>query len=782
MAIFRLDSASSDSARPNPSVFRLVAAILIFAVPIMAGLITFSSLVRDNVGGVDGLRGVSSVAVSSDGQNIYAVGKLEDALAVFSRDSIDGSLQFLEVHRDGVDGVTGMRVPSAVTVSPDGRHVYVVTEVDDSLAVFQRNPGTGLLSFAEIYQDDVGGIFGLNGANAVAVTPDDKYVLVTGFNEDTLAIFVRQATSDELAFVDVEQDSVGLTEMLGPVSVSVSPDSSNVYVSAKLDDHISVFTEDPTRDGFVFVEKMLTGLMPTDVALDSLGENAYITGRDWLQVARRNSTSGRITPTWLFEDGLHGADGLNEASGVAVTPTGDFTVVTGEGEHAVALFTRDRSDGYLEFDSVYRDGVDGVDGIAYPEDLAVSPDSQFLYVAGSGDDALAVFRLPDTTSITLSIDDVTVSEGDSDTVDAVFTVSLSPSSGLEVTVDYATADGTATAGSDYVATFGTLTFGAWMTTRNVTVTVNSDMLDELDETFLVNLSNPANATLLDGQGQGTITDDDTAPTLSIDNATVTEGDFGTVDAVFTVSLSAASGQEVTVDYATANGTATAGSDYVTTSGTLTFPAGTTTQNVTVPVNGDTLDELDETFLVNLSNPSNATISDGQGQGTIIDDERPLIVVKKQVIPEGDPAVFTFTGDVAGVIGGGQLLLLNPTPGTYTSTEVVPSGWTLLKCECDDTDSVADIGTATATIELGAGESVICVFTNCAESVASTLDLSGVTVSTTEMYEACDTLTADTFIIESTGDVAFRAGSRIVLGNGFFVATGGEFTAEIVGEP
>ena len=169
--------------------------------------------------------------------------------------------------------------------------------------------------------------------------------------------------------------------------------------------------------------------------------------------------------------------------------------------------------------------------------------------------------------------------------------STSPS-GETITVDYATADGSAAAGSDYVATSGPLTFTAGATTRNVTVTVNGDTLDELDETFFVNLSNPSNATISDDQGQGTVTDDDATPTLSIDDVTVTEGNSGTVDAVFTVSLSTASGQEVTVDYATADGTAAAGTDYAAASGTLTFPAGTTTRNVTVAVNGDTVDELE----------------------------------------------------------------------------------------------------------------------------------------------------------------------------------------------
>src|SRR5206468_2292528 len=111
------------------------------------------------------------------------------------------------------------------------------------------------------------------------------------------------------------------------------------------------------------------------------------------------------------------------------------------------------------------------------------------------------------------------------------------------------------------------------------------------------------------------------PMLAVNDVTVTEGDSGTVNATFTVSLSAASGQTVTVQAATANGTATAPADYTAVGlTTLTFAPGQTSQSLTVLVNGDTLDEADETFLVNLSNPSNASISDGQGVGTITDDD------------------------------------------------------------------------------------------------------------------------------------------------------------------
>ncbi|HEX8143239.1 MAG TPA: Calx-beta domain-containing protein [Pyrinomonadaceae bacterium] len=255
----------------------------------------------------------------------------------------------------------------------------------------------------------------------------------------------------------------------------------------------------------------------------------------------------------------------------------------------------------------------------------------------------------DDNAPTLSIDDVTVTEGNAGTVNAAFTVTLSAQSGKTVTVDYATADSTATAPADYqAATTTTLTFNPGTVIQTINVTVKGDTLDELNETFFVNLTNPVNATITDAQGQGTITDDDATPSLSIDDVTVTEGNSGTNTATFTVTLSAASGQTVTVDYATADGTATAPADYVAvTTTTLTFTPGTPTRTLTVTYKGDTLDEPDETFFVNLTNASNATISDAQGQGTITDDDAtPSLSINDVPVTEGNSgttnAVFTVT--------------------------------------------------------------------------------------------------------------------------------------------
>ena len=107
------------------------------------------------------------------------------------------------------------------------------------------------------------------------------------------------------------------------------------------------------------------------------------------------------------------------------------------------------------------------------------------------------------------------------------------------------------------------------------------------------------------------------PAVSINDVSIVEGNAGTINAVFTVALSSASAQTITVNYSTVNGTAAAGSDYVAQSGTVTFSAGQTTKTIAVLVMGDTVVEPNETFFVNLTSASNAVIADGQGAGTII---------------------------------------------------------------------------------------------------------------------------------------------------------------------
>ena len=398
----------------------------------------------------------------------------------------------------------------------------------------------------------------------------------------------------------------------------------------------------------------------------------------------------------------------------------------------------------------------------------------FSVAAGGAPRTITVTYPSVAIAPSVSVTGVTVVEGNAGNVNAVFQVSLSAAYTAPVTVNYATANGTATAGADYVAASGPVeTFAPGQTIKQVTVQVIGDLLVEPNETFTVTLSNPTNAALGTSVATGTITNDDVLPVavgdsystpfgttldvpapgvlandtggaaktatvvatvahgtlllgangsvtytptagysgpdsftyqvadgsgtgnivtvsitvgapppgLSITGVTVAEGNNGTVNAVFLVSLSAAQASPVTVNYATANGTATAGADYVAASGPVeTFAPGQTLKQVTVQVIGDILDEPNETFTVTLSAATNAVLGTSVATGTITDDDvLPVAVGDSYSTPFGTtlnvPAPGVLANDTGGAktatvvasVAHGTLLLGANGSVTYTPT-------------------------------------------------------------------------------------------------------------------
>ncbi|MBU3078754.1 Calx-beta domain-containing protein [Sphingomonas quercus] len=226
------------------------------------------------------------------------------------------------------------------------------------------------------------------------------------------------------------------------------------------------------------------------------------------------------------------------------------------------------------------------------------------------------------TPIKIKVDDAApVAEGDTGDSTITFTVTRSGGAGA-FSVDYATADGSAHAGSDYVATAGTLIFAAGQTEAHVLVAITGDTVVEPDESFVISLGNATGgATIAQARAQGVIVNDDQAATnVAISDTAVTEGDDGQTFATFTVTRT---GDAVpfSVDFATADGTAHAGSDYVARNGTLSFAADETVKTITVAVQGDHAGEGAESFSVNLANATgNVGITDTTGVGTILDSD------------------------------------------------------------------------------------------------------------------------------------------------------------------
>ena len=224
----------------------------------------------------------------------------------------------------------------------------------------------------------------------------------------------------------------------------------------------------------------------------------------------------------------------------------------------------------------------------------------------------------------VSVADASATEGTDGTI--VFEVTLNARDDCEtVTVDWATADGTATAGEDYTAANGTLTFGPGETSKMVSVVILDDTAEDSGETLTLQLSNASGVTLADAKATGTISDEESL-TLSVSDASATEG----ASLEFTVWLSEASAQPVTVQYATSGVTAQSGTDFTAASGTLTFAANETSKTVSVATTADAADEDNETFTLTLSSPTNAVLGDATATGTIVNDDEPEDTVSPTV--------------------------------------------------------------------------------------------------------------------------------------------------------
>lgn len=245
--------------------------------------------------------------------------------------------------------------------------------------------------------------------------------------------------------------------------------------------------------------------------------------------------------------------------------------------------------------------------------------------------ASATGTIVDNDGPDLSIDNMTVTEGGT----AVLTVTLARASAQDVTFGYSTSNGTATAVTDYTATSGSKTISAGDTTAQIAVPTVNDQVDEADETFSVDLTAVENANLVDGHGVVTIDDNDN-PMIRVEQTHVSEG--GT--AWFEVELSAKSPQDITFRFDTHDGTATTPADYQSTYGWKTIPAGVQEVRIGVPTVNDLVDEVDETFDLQISQATDATISIDRASAVILDNDGPNVSVGDVTVTEGQDAVFT----------------------------------------------------------------------------------------------------------------------------------------------
>lgn len=251
-------------------------AIVVFTRNSTTGKLTYVETQKDGVSGVDGLDGAHEVVVSPDNKHLYLVGSIDDAIAVFSIASGTGALTFVEFHQDGVSGIDGLNGARGVYIAADGKHVYVASSVDDAIAVFSRNSTTGVLTFVETQKDGVSGVDGLNGAYGIFVSHDNNYVYAVGSTDDAVTTFSRNTTSGALTFVatlkDESQTGGTIPNLNGARSVKGTSDSAYIIVVSSLDHSLTIFDRNTTTGMLTYNEDHVDNF----AGVDGLNTSNYL--------------------------------------------------------------------------------------------------------------------------------------------------------------------------------------------------------------------------------------------------------------------------------------------------------------------------------------------------------------------------------------------------------------------------------------------------------------------------------------------------------------------------
>jgi 6-phosphogluconolactonase (cycloisomerase 2 family) len=386
-----------------------------------AAYLTFVEAYVDGENGVDGLDKAQDVAVSPDGLHAYAVSEGDNAIVRFDRSTVTGALTFVEAIVDGQNGVTGLALANAVAIAPDGSSVYAVSGVNaGAVAVFARNALSGALTFVEAETNGMNGVSGLTVGEDVVVSPDGKHVYVAGFTPGAVLTFARNAGTGALTFVEKDEEGVnGLDGIAFATSLVISPDGKHVYVTGDSDDSVAVFARDAGTGALTFVEAQRNGVGGVDgidgpfaVGISPDGKHVYAGGSndDAVAVFARDATTGALTFVQSLHDGVNGVDGLGFPQGFVVTPDGSALLVAAARDDAVGVFARDTLTGMLTFvETISAAGLGGVNSVH------LAPGAAHLYTTARSSGAVALLAVDSSPPTTTSSSSTTTSTSTTDT-------------------------------------------------------------------------------------------------------------------------------------------------------------------------------------------------------------------------------------------------------------------------------------------------------------------------------------------------------------------------------
>ncbi len=416
------DAPLRKGSRMTKGIAAVASAAVVLAICAAGALAALGSLtfVESETDGTNGvvMAGPNDVAVSPNGANVYATAQGSDGVAVFTRNPGTGEMVWVETEIAFPGGINKLDSPNDVAVAPNGLYVYATSGVSNTVVVFDRDPGTGALTYNS-HKEDMPGSNLLAGADGVAVSPNSATVYVVGSTDNSVTAFLINPGGG-LGFQDSETDGDpgGVDGLNDANDVIVAPDGENVYTTASGADN-AVTTFNRSAGGnltFVATDKDTPAtLFENPIGLDASedNENVYVAGNTENSITTfTRAANGTLTLLEADQDGMLGNNGLAGAFAVDVAPEGASVYVAANGENTVGTFSRDQGNGGLTFVE-----VDATGGL--PRGVAVSADSKHVYAGASLSNDLSVWSRELLAPFNTA--DPTIGEGPTAEVDSTLT-------------------------------------------------------------------------------------------------------------------------------------------------------------------------------------------------------------------------------------------------------------------------------------------------------------------------------------------------------------------------